>query len=93
MTFDSTEGLLTAVEAGLGVAFVSRWAVRSALALGVLRIAHIRGLRLGRMFSLGTAAGPEPTGLTGAFYRFVLERAETLAPRALGKTKSGSRSQ
>ena len=90
MTFDSTEGMLSAVEAGLGVAFVSRWAVRSALALGVLRIAHVRGLRLRRLFSLGTAAGPLPAGLTGAFYQFVLDRAETLAPRALGKAKSGS---
>ena len=36
-TFDSTEGLLSAVEAGLGVAFVSRWAIRNQLALGTLR--------------------------------------------------------
>jgi len=90
MTFDSTEGLLSAVEAGLGIAFVSRWAVRSSLALGVLRIAHIRRLQLSRMFSLGTTAGPETTGITGAFYRFVLERAEALTPRATGKAKSKS---
>jgi DNA-binding transcriptional LysR family regulator len=32
MELDSTEGLLSAVEAGLGVTFVSRWAVRSAVA-------------------------------------------------------------
>jgi DNA-binding transcriptional LysR family regulator len=80
MPFDSTEGLLTAVEAGLGIAFVSRWAVRSHLALGTLQVAHFKGLQLGRMFSLATPAGPEPTGLTGAFYRFVLERAQALAP-------------
>lgn len=88
MTFDSTEGLLSAVEAGLGIAFVSRWAVRSQLALGTLRIARIKGLKLGRMFSLAIPSGPEPIGTTGAFHRFVLERANSLAPRATGRLKS-----
>jgi DNA-binding transcriptional LysR family regulator len=85
MTFDSTEALLCAVEAGLGIAFVSRWAVRSQLALGTLHIARIQGLDLSRMFSLTTTSGPEPTGLPGAFRRFLLERAELLAPRPTGK--------
>ena len=85
MTFDSTEGLLSAVEAGLGIAFVSRWAVRSQLALGTLRVAHVRGLQLARMFSLVIPSGPEPIGVTGAFYRFILERAEALAPRPTGR--------
>ena len=85
MTFDSTEGLLSAVEAGLGIAFVSRWAVRNQLALGTLKLARVRGLELGRMFSLATVQGPEPAGLTRSFHRFVLERAEQLAPRATGK--------
>src|SRR3984885_3324134 len=85
MTFDSTEGLLSAVEAGLGIAFVSRWAVRNQLALGTLRVARVRGLNLARMFSLATVAGPEPAGIARAFHRFVLERAEGLAPRATGR--------
>jgi LysR family transcriptional regulator, transcriptional activator of the cysJI operon len=85
MTFDSTEGLLSAVEAGLGVAFVSRWAVRNQLALGTLKLARVRELNLARMFSLATVAGPEPTGIARAFHRFVLEHAEGLAPRATGR--------
>lgn len=85
MTFDSTEGLLSAVEAGLGVAFVSRWAVRNQLALETLKLARVRGLSLERMFSLASAAGPEPIGSAGAFYRFVLKRAEGLAPRSTGR--------
>src|SRR6202044_3808674 len=88
MTFDSTEGLLSAVEAGLGIAFVSRWAVRHQLALGTLKLARIKGLNLARMFSLATVAGPEPAGIARAFHRFVLERAEELAPRATGRNKS-----
>jgi LysR family transcriptional regulator, transcriptional activator of the cysJI operon len=89
MTFDSTEGLLSAVEAGLGVAFVSRWAVRNQLALGTLKLARVRGLNLARMFSLATVAGPEPSGIARAFHRFVLERAEGLAPRATGRKARG----
>jgi DNA-binding transcriptional LysR family regulator len=85
MTFDSTEGLLSAVEAGLGIAFVSRWAVRNQLALGTLKLARVLDLDLARMFSLATVAGPEPAGLTRSFHRFVLERAEQLAPRATGR--------
>jgi LysR family transcriptional regulator, transcriptional activator of the cysJI operon len=85
MTFDSTEGLLSAVEAGLGIAFVSRWAVRNQLALGTLKLARVKGLNLARMFSLATATGPEPTGTVGAFHRFVLENAEQWAPRSTGR--------
>jgi LysR family transcriptional regulator, transcriptional activator of the cysJI operon len=44
MKLDSTEGLLNAVEAGLGITFVSRWAVRNQLSLGTLKIARVRGL-------------------------------------------------
>jgi LysR family transcriptional regulator, transcriptional activator of the cysJI operon len=85
MTFDSTEGLLSAVEAKLGIAFVSRWAVRNQLALGTLKLARVRGLNLARMFSLATVAGPVPAGLPGKFHRFVLENAERFAPRPTGR--------
>ena len=88
MTFDSTEALLSAVEAGLGIAFVSRWAVRNQLALGTLRLVRIRNLSLDRWFCLVKGAGPEPVGITGAFHRFVLARAESFAPRTTGKRKS-----
>ncbi|AXC10444.1 LysR family transcriptional regulator YeiE [Acidisarcina polymorpha] len=91
MTFDSTEGLLSAVEAGLGIAFVSRWAVRNQLALGTLRLARIRKLKLARMFSIATAAGPDATGVAGSFQRFVMERAESLAPRATGGRSNQTR--
>jgi len=85
LTFDSTEGLLSAVEAGLGIAFVSRWAVRNQLALGTLHLARVKGLALARMFSLAAPAGPEPAGVAGAFWRFVIDRAEGLAPRPTGR--------
>ncbi len=84
MEFDSNEGLLSAVEAGLGVTFVSRWAVRNQLALGTLKLARIRGLKLSRQFSMAYPAGPEPTGSVGAFRAVLLTHAQDLAPRTRG---------
>jgi DNA-binding transcriptional LysR family regulator len=91
MELDSTEGLLSAVEAGLGVTFVSRWAVRNQLSLGTLKLAHVRGLNLSRTFSLAYRSGPELTGNVGAFRRFLLSQSLDLAPRPTGKPRSASR--
>jgi DNA-binding transcriptional LysR family regulator len=72
MELDSTEGLVSAVEAGLGVTFVSQWTVRHQLALHTLGIARVKGLKLSRKFSLAYPAGPEPRGNAGAFRSFIL---------------------
>lgn len=85
MELDSTEGLLNAVEAGLGVTFVSRWAVRNQLALGTLKLARVDGLKLRRSFSVAYAAGPEPTGSVAAFRDFLLSHAAALAPRRVSR--------
>ncbi len=82
MELDSTEGLLNAVEAGLGVTFVSRWAVRNQLALGTLTLARVQGLELARRFSMAYPAGPAPNGSVGAFRAFLLGRAGEVAPRS-----------
>jgi DNA-binding transcriptional LysR family regulator len=89
MELDSTEGLLSAVEAGFGVTFVSRWAVRNQLSLGTLKIARVRGLKLSRQFSIAYPAGPAPTGNVGAFHRFLLSTSLELAPRPTGKQAFG----
>jgi DNA-binding transcriptional LysR family regulator len=85
MELDSTEALLSAVEAGLGVTFVSRWAVRNQLTLGTLKLAHVRGVTFLRMFSLAYPAGPEPTGNSAAFGSFLLDHSLDLAPRVTGR--------
>lgn len=85
MELDSTEGLLSAVEAGLGVTFVSRWAVRNQLTLGTLKLARVRGLKLSRMFSIAYARGPAPLGNAGAFRSFLMARSLDLVPRLTGK--------
>lgn len=74
MELDSTEGLLSAVEAGLGVSFVSRWAVRNQLELGTLAEARVSRVSLRRNFSVAYAAGPEPRGNAGAFCQFLRAR-------------------
>jgi DNA-binding transcriptional LysR family regulator len=87
MEMDSTEGLLNGVEAGLGVTFVSRWAARNQLALGTLKLARIDSLKLSRSFSLAHHAGPEPSGNVGAFKRFLLGYAATVAPKRSTRVK------
>lgn len=91
MTLDSTEGLLSAVEAGLGVAFVSRWAVRNQLTLGTLRVAHVAGLSIARTFSAAFRSGLTPTGSAGAFLRFLHDNAFDLAPRPTGNPANPTR--
>lgn len=85
MALDTTEGLLNAVEAGLGVTFVSRWAARNQLALGTLKLARVDGLKLSRSFSLAYPAGPEPSGSAGAFRTFLLRHAAAVSPRRARK--------
>ena len=72
MELDSTEALLSAVEAGLGVAFVSRWVIRKQLAFGALRVAHLKELDLTRWFSVARVSGPALKGNADAFRTLLL---------------------
>jgi LysR family transcriptional regulator, transcriptional activator of the cysJI operon len=73
MELDSTEAILSSVEANLGIGFVTQWAVVPRLGLGRIKTAPIKGLRILRNFSLVYPAGPKPTGIPGAFLRFAME--------------------
>jgi DNA-binding transcriptional LysR family regulator len=76
MELDSTEAIKSAVEAGLGVGFVSRWAIAKDLRLGhSFKIIEIKGLRIHRDFLLVAAKGPEPQGLAQEFRKFLASRA------------------
>lgn len=77
LELDSSEALLHAVAAGLGVAFVSRWAARSHLALGTVRRARVAGLRISRQLSLAYPAGPELCGTAATFRGFLLSLADS----------------
>ena len=84
MELDSTEAIKSAVDAGLGVGFVSRWAIAKDLRLNnSFKIVAVEGLTIKRQFLVVFAAGPEPQGLALEFHRFLIARAgleRTLIP-------------
>ncbi len=76
MDLDSIVAIVSAVEAGLGVGFVSEWAIRKELRLGTVRVIPVEGLDMRRDFTLIRASGPVPDGPAGAFERFALAEAQ-----------------
>ena len=86
MELDSTEAIKSAVEAGLGVGFVSRWAIAKDLRLGNnFKIVEVEGLAIKRQFQVTYACGPESHGLALEFRRFLIARAGM--QRTLGRTR------
>jgi DNA-binding transcriptional LysR family regulator len=86
MELDSTEAIKSAVEAGLGVGFVSRCAIAKDLRLGTnFKIVAIDGLQIKREFLITYIKGPEPQGLAHQFRRFLIARAG--AQRTIPKAK------
>lgn len=89
MELDSTEAIKSSVEAGLGVGFVSRWAIAKDLRLGKsFKPIDVDGLRIERDLLVASKANPEPLGLAQEFRRFLFARAhlqnsETPAARPL----------
>jgi DNA-binding transcriptional LysR family regulator len=75
MDLDSTEAIVSGVEAGLGVGFVSRWAIGKELKLGTLKQVRVRGLEIVRDLTLIRRPGPVPEGAAGAFERFARDEA------------------
>jgi DNA-binding transcriptional LysR family regulator len=88
MELDSTEAIKSGVEAGLGVGFVSRWALRQGESPGDsgnqrkgIRVIRVEGLEIKRTFQFISPHGPEPEGPDGAFLRFARQfREEYVVP-------------
>src|SRR5215469_5689683 len=80
MELDSTEAIISGVEADLGAGFVSRWAIAKVLRLGTVRVVRVDGLRIVRDFSFVRLAGTEATGTAGAFQRFALAAVVVASP-------------
>jgi DNA-binding transcriptional LysR family regulator len=74
MDLDSTESIKSAIAAGIGIGFVSRWALGKELALGLLRTVQVKGLRIRREFQFVYLQGPPPSGVEGEFLRFASGR-------------------
>ncbi len=81
MELDSTEAIKSGVEAGLGVAFVSRWALRQSPSQNI-RPVRVEGLEIDRTFQFITPHGPDPEGPAGAFLRFARHFREEYATPA-----------
>jgi LysR family transcriptional regulator, transcriptional activator of the cysJI operon len=80
MELDSTEAIKSAVEAGLGVGFVSCWAVAKDARFGpAFRMVPIRGIRFRRHFMVVAPKRPEISGPAAEFRNYVL--ASTAAKR------------
>lgn len=82
MSLDSTEAIKSAVEAGLGLGLVSRWALRGTGSES-LAVVPMAGLRIHRALNFAYPQGPVPTGLPGLFLQFAAEAAPRLAPASL----------
>ena len=93
MDLDSTEAIKSAVEVGLGIGFVSRWAISKELELGALKVVDVPGLKIARHFSLISRTGPEPQGPAAAFRTFAMERARLLADPARKRQRSARSSR
>ena len=76
---DSTEAIKSAVEAGLGVGFVSCWAIYKETELRALKVVEVEGLHVTRPYLVGSLVGPEPSDAAGAFRTFALDRAKHLS--------------
>jgi DNA-binding transcriptional LysR family regulator len=70
MELDSTEAVKSAVRAGLGVGFVSEWALSREIALGMLKEISVKNLDIRRDFLFVYPRGPEPDGIEGGFLKF-----------------------
>jgi DNA-binding transcriptional LysR family regulator len=77
MELDSTEAIVSGVEAGLGVGFVSDLAIRKELRLKTLATVQVTGLAIRRDFSIIRPAGPVAMGAVAAFRSFALDQAES----------------
>jgi LysR family transcriptional regulator, transcriptional activator of the cysJI operon len=80
MEFDSTEGITTAVEAGLGIGFASLWAISKQLQVGSLRVVPLRGLQIKRPLSVAYPLGQEPQGIALAFFNYLRSRQPMTSP-------------
>ena len=74
MELDSTEAILSCIEAGLGVGFVSEWATVLRASSGLLATLRLTGNTIRRSFSLVSPQGPELQKAAAAMLRFLQNR-------------------
>lgn len=73
MELGSTRAVITAVAAGLGVSWVSHWAVQESLSLGHVRQVEVEGLDIKRTIYLATRRNSTLSPLAKAFIEHLLQ--------------------
>ncbi|HEU5141515.1 MAG TPA: LysR family transcriptional regulator [Bacillales bacterium] len=79
MKFGSTQVIKESVEAGLGISFLSKWAIRKELALGTLKTLPIEEFPFMRQFSLITQDTPFQTKASEVFWDLLHEKISEMA--------------
>jgi DNA-binding transcriptional LysR family regulator len=85
----SSEAIKSVVAGGHGLSFLSRFAVRRELALGILRPIAIRNFAITRKLHLVYPRGPRPGGAIGAFASLVLQAGTPLTQSDWSAITSG----
>ena len=93
MELGSTEALLACVEAGLGVGFASRFALRRQRKLGTLAIAKLAGVTVSRELKLLRQRGPDGGGPAPAFYDHLLLYAQRREERRANRGRQADAAQ
>jgi DNA-binding transcriptional LysR family regulator len=94
MELDSSEAIKSAVEAGLGVGFVSRWAIAKDLRLDKgFKIVEVEEMNIKRDFLVAYSSGPEPTGVAQEFRKFLFSRAGTQRASDLSRESQPARTR
>jgi LysR family transcriptional regulator, transcriptional activator of the cysJI operon len=93
MELDSTEAILSCIEAGLGVGFVSEWALVRRIDTHRVATLRLSSGRMCRSLALLSAQGPELPPSAATFHRFLLNRVPTNPNQQATKLamKSGDR--
>jgi hypothetical protein len=70
---NSTEGIISAVEAGLGIGFAPCLAIEKALKLGSVKAVHLDNGPIRRQLSIALLSGPDPRGPVGRLLELLRE--------------------
>lgn len=73
ITLGSTQAIKEAVEAGLGISFLSKWALRKELQLGTLKAVRVKDLNITRGFYLIKHKERPESKACSEFRRYILE--------------------
>jgi len=74
MTMGSTQAIKEAVEANLGISFISKWALRKELQLGTLKLLRIKDFNVTREFYLIRNKDKFESKATEEFAKFIMDR-------------------